>query len=691
MLIIGISAFYHDAACAIIKDGEIIAAAQEERFSRIKNDKNFPVGSLKFCLEFANVSINDVEAVAFYEKPFLKFERLLETYLFFAPKGNVSFRKSMGAWLKGKLFLKKRIKEELFRLGDKKRKFPVILFPEHHLSHSASAYFTSPFSDAAILTIDAVGERVSTSIYSGKDNRLTAITEMKFPNSVGLLYSAFTDYLGFQVNNGEYKLMGLAPYGNKHSAETDKFIQIIKEKLCTIYPDGSIFLHQQYFNYATGLTMVDEDSWYDLFGFAGRNPEEELEQRHCNLALAIQTVTEEIIIKLAHEAKRLTHAADLCLAGGVALNCVANGRLQNEKIFENIYIQPAAGDAGGSIGAALAAYHIFYGVAKPRRENDSMSGGYLGPTYAMNETEKALKNWNMRYHRPSKQLFYDMVVDHLCKEKVIGWFQGRMEFGPRALGNRSILADPRAASMQQKINLKIKFRESFRPFAPIVLAEKVQEYFDCKTPSPYMLLVQQISEKYKVALPPGYDTLSLKEKLTLVKSLLPGITHVDGSARIQTVQKETNPKLYNLLKAFETKTSVSVLINTSFNVREEPIVCTPSDALHCFMNTEMDMLVLNDFILIKEEQPGTAMTKTLFQRNKDRVAKEIVWTQAAHLIGIVSGTVLLSLLFYLVFYPAGMLLKLFKKGSFIRFSPKLTSTFEMRNKLFTKNDLERPF
>jgi len=602
MLIIGISAYYHDAACAIIKDGEIIAAAQEERFSRIKNDRNFPVESLKFCLDFANISINDVDAVAFYEKPFLKFERLLETYLFFAPRGINSFIKGMSTWVRDKLFLKKIIKEELLKLGGKKLKFPVILFPEHHLSHAASAYFTSPFSNAAILTIDAVGESVSTSIYSGKDNKLTSIKEMKFPDSVGLLYSAFTYYLGFQVNDGEYKLMGLAPYGNLQSSETNKFIKVIKEKLCTIYVDGSIFLHQQYFNYTTGLTMVNEKRWHDLFGFARRNETDELEQHHCNMALAIQTVTEEIVIRLAHETKRLTGAANLCLAGGVALNCVANGKLQNENIFDNIYIQPAAGDAGGSIGAALAAYHIFYDIAKPERKNDLMKGGYLGPGFSTDETERALNKLQMTYHRPAKELFYDIVADYLCKEKVVGWFQGRMEFGPRALGNRSILADARSISMQQKINLKIKFRESFRPFAPVVLADKVQEYFDCKTTSPYMLLVQQISEKFKVDLPVNYSTLSLKEKLIQVKSLLPGITHVDCSARIQTVHEETNPRLHYLLKAFEAKTSVPVLINTSFNVREEPIVCTPSDAIYCFMNTGMDVLVLNDFILIKEEQ-----------------------------------------------------------------------------------------
>jgi carbamoyltransferase len=687
MLIIGISAFYHDAACAIIKDGEIIAAAQEERFTRIKNDKNFPVESLKFCLDFANVSITDVEAVAFYEKPFLKFQRLLETYLFFAPKGINSFQKSMSAWLTDKLFLKKKIEKELVKLGDKTLKFPVLLFPEHHLSHSASAYFTSPFSNAAILTIDAVGESVSASIYSGKDNKLTSLKEMEFPNSVGLLYSAFTYYLGFQVNNGEYKLMGLAPYGNIHSAETDKFIKIIKEKLCTIYPDGSIFLHQQYFNYATGLTMVKDKSWYDLFGFARRNDTDELTQQHCNLALAIQTVTEEIVIRLAHEAKRLTRADNLCLAGGVALNCVANGKLQNENIFDNIYIQPAAGDAGGSIGAALAAYHIFYDRTKPESENDGMKGAYLGPAYTIDEMERTLDKLQMTWHRLEKERFYDIVAGYLCKGKVVGWFQGRMEFGPRALGNRSILADPRNASMQQTINLKIKFREGFRPFAPVVPAEKVQEYFVCKTTSPYMLLVHQISDKYKVTLPINYDAFSLKEKLHQVKSLLPGITHVDCSARIQTVHEETNPRLYYLLKAFEAKSSVSVLINTSFNVREEPIVCTPSDALFCFMNTGMDILVLNDFILIKEEHKGSvlAVPETI------AVATDIIWKKVTNFIGMIIGTILLSLLFYLIFYPAGILLRLLGKESFIRFSPKLSSTFKARNKLFTKPDLEQPF
>ena len=604
MYILGISAFYHDAACAIIKNGEIIAAAQEERFSRIKNDKNFPAGSLRFCLDFANISIEDIEAVAFYEKPFLKFKRLLETYLFFAPKGIVSFQKSMHAWLFDKLFLKKKIKKELAGFAGKAVKLPVLLFPEHHLSHAASAYFTSPFSNAAILTIDAVGESASASIYEGKDNRLASIKEMKFPNSVGLLYSAFTYYLGFEVNNGEYKLMGLAPYGNIRSGETAAFIEIIKEKLCTIYPDGSIFLHQYYFNYATGLTMVNEKRWHELFGFARRNETDELEQQHCNLALAIQTVTEEIVIRLAYEAKRSTGARNLCLAGGVALNCVANGKLQNENLFDNIYIQPAAGDAGGSVGAALAAYHIYYGNAKPRRGNDLMQGGYLGPAYTVDETERTLRDLKMSYHRPAREQLLELVADYLCDGKVVGWFQDRMEFGPRALGNRSILADARSPLMQQKINLKVKFREGFRPFAPVVLAEKVQEYFDCKTPSPYMLLVQPISERHRVRLPEGYNAFSLKEKLHLVKSLLPGITHVDFSARIQTVHRETNPKLYGLLKAFEAKTAVPVLINTSFNVRQEPIVCTPCEAIACFMKTGLDILVINDFILIKEEQGG---------------------------------------------------------------------------------------
>lgn len=602
MYVIGISAYYHDAACAIIKDGEIIAAAQEERFSRIKNDKDFPIRALQFCLDQANISIHDVDAVAFYEKPFLKFERLLETYLFFAPKGISSFIKGMSTWVKDKLFLKKIIKEELMGLAGKKHALPVILFPEHHLSHAASAYFASPFSDAAILTIDAVGESVSTSIYFAKENKLTSIQEMKFPHSVGLLYSAFTYYLGFQVNNGEYKLMGLAPYGNSNSDQTKRFIQIIRDNLCTIYANGSIFIHQRYFNYATGLTMTNDSRWQALFGFARRKETDDLEQHHCNLALAIQTVTEEIVIKLALETKRLTNTTNLCLAGGVALNCVVNGKLQNEKIFENIYIQPAAGDAGGSLGAALAAYHIFYDHPKPASENDHMKGAYLGPAFNRDEIERAVIRAGLAYHRPSPEQFDDIVAGHLADEKVVGWFQDRMEFGPRALGNRSILADARSVSMQQKLNLKIKFRESFRPFAPVVLADKVQEFFDCPTDSPYMLLVHQVSDKYKVELPANYDQFSLREKLQQVKSRLPGITHVDGSARIQTVHLSTNPRLHRLLKAFEAKTSVPVLINTSFNVREEPIVCTPQDAIRCFMNTGMDVLVLNDLILIKEEQ-----------------------------------------------------------------------------------------
>ncbi len=606
MYILGISAFYHDAAAALIKDGKIVAAIQEERFTRIKHDENFPINAIKCCLNLEHITVDDLYAVVFYEKPFLKFERLLETYLAFAPKGIVSFIKAISIWTKKKLFIKKIIKDELKKLNRDKDPSCKILFSEHHLSHAASAYFTSPFSEAAVLNIDAVGESATTSIFHAKNNELTCLKEMHFPHSIGLLYSAFTYFLGFKVNAGEYKLMGLAPYGEFNATETKNFIKIIREKLCIVYDDGSVFLHQPYFNYAVGLTMVKDKKWEVLFGIKKRKATDKITKQHCNLALAIQSITEEIVIRLARETKRITGSENLCLAGGVALNCVANGKLQQEKIFANLYIQPAAGDAGGAIGAAMVAHHIYY---KKERlieyAEDGMHGAYLGPAFSNEAIESSLKDHHASYKSVKEEDLYKTVVDFIDAGNVVGWFQGRMEFGPRALGNRSIVADPRNKDMQQKLNRKIKFRESFRPFAPMVKIENMSKYFKTDTPSPYMLFVHQIKEQYRAELPDGYDGFTMEEKLSFKKSSLPAITHADGTARVQTVCRDTNPKCWDLLHAFEEKTGCGVLINTSFNVRGEPIVCTPADAIKCFMNTGMDILVMNKFVLLKEEQTHT--------------------------------------------------------------------------------------
>ena len=598
MYILGISAFYHDAAAALIKDGKIVAAVQEERFTRIKHDENFPINAIKFCLDHEHISVYDLEAVVFYEKPFLKFERLLETYLSFAPKGIISFIKAISVWSKKKLFIKKIIKDELQKLADDQKPTYKIFFSEHHLSHAASAYYTSPFSESAVLNIDAVGESATTSIFHAKNNQLTSLKEVSFPHSVGLLYSAFTYYLGFKVNSGEYKLMGLAPYGDIHAAETITFKKIIAEKLCTVYEDGSIFLHQQYFNYATGLTMVKDEQWASLFSLSKRKEEDKITNRHCNLALAIQTFTEEIIIKLAQEAKKITGSENLCMAGGVALNCVANSKLKQAGIFSNIYVQPAAGDAGGALGAALAAYHIFYDNKK-QEDGNSMSGTYLGPGYSNEAIENTLKQYRAVYECIGEEDIYKRTAASIDEGNVVGWFNGRLEFGPRALGSRSIIADPRDEAMQQKLNLKIKFRESFRPFAPAVKVERASEYFKMNEASPYMLFVQELNDHSKITIAAGG---SMEEKLASVKNPFPAITHVDGTARVQTVDAQTSPSFYKLLTAFEERTGCAVLINTSFNVRGEPIVCTPEDALRCFMNTGMDILVLNNFILRKNEQ-----------------------------------------------------------------------------------------
>jgi len=603
MTILGISAFYHDSAAAILEEGEIIAAAQEERFTRKKQDASFPINAIKFCLQYSGRSLKDIEAIAFYDKPLLKFERLLETYYGFAPKGVSSFIASMPVWIKEKIFLKRIIREELEQIEGYHPRIKF-LFPEHHLSHAASAFYPSPFSESAILTIDGVGEWATASIGMGKGNSIENLKELHFPHSVGLLYSAFTYFLGFKVNSGEYKLMGLAPYGNPEAQKVAEYIAIITEQLTDIKADGSIHLNQEYFNYATGLRMAVDDKWEKLFGFKRRKEEEELQQHHCDLALAIQKVTEEVVMKMAAEAMKLTGSENLCMAGGVALNCVANGRLLRSRLFKHLYIQPASGDAGGAVGAAQAAYYIHFNKERNiSNKPDAMKGAYLGPEFSDMDIEKTLRKYKASFAKPENvEALTEKTAQLISDGKVVGWMQGRMEFGPRALGNRSILGDARNAEMQKKLNLKIKYREGFRPFAPSVLAEDAKEYFDLDTSSPYMLLVAPVKESRRNPLPENYPSLSMNNRLYHLRSDIPAVTHIDFSARVQTIHRETNPRFYLLLEKFKALTGYSLLVNTSFNVRGEPPVCTPDDAYKCFMRTEMDYLVMGNFILSKADQ-----------------------------------------------------------------------------------------
>lgn len=602
--VLGISAFYHDSAAALVIGGRIIAAAQEERFTRDKHTPDFPVQAVKYCLEEAGLEIDDLDAIVFYDKPLLKFERLLQTYYSFSPKGLVSFLKAIPVWINEKMFLKKMIHDGLKEVGIYDKKNVKMLFPEHHLSHAASAFYPSSFPESAILTIDGVGEWCTASIGLGKGEKIELLREMEFPHSVGLLYSAFTYYLGFTVNSGEYKLMGLAPYGNEHADQTREFIKKIKSELVDIKEDGSIWLNQKYFNYATGLRMVHDQKWKELFGVARREGESELEQVHCNLAIAIQKVTEEIVILMAKEAKRQTNSDYLCMAGGVALNCVANGKLLEENIFKEIYIQAASGDAGGALGAALAVSHMYFEEERViDYKYDQMNGTYLGPDYSEKEIQSMNKRTNASYKKYDD--FGDLTkftASKLAEGNVVGWFQGRMEFGPRALGNRSILGDARNPEMQKKLNLKIKYREGFRPFAPSVLAEDAREYFDLQADSPYMLVVAPVKESRRLKLPDNYNDLPLWERLYHQRSDLQSITHLDFSARVQSVYKETNPRYHALIQEFKNQTSYGLVVNTSFNVRGEPIVCTPYDAFRCFMSTEMDYLVVGDFVYTKTEQ-----------------------------------------------------------------------------------------
>ena len=593
--ILGISAFYHDSAAALIKDGKIVAAAQEERFSRIKHDQKYPFNAIKYILDEANLKLNEVDHIVFFEKPFLKFERLLETYMAFAPKGFKSFSLSMPIWLREKLFQKKFLFDKLKLHDENFNDIGKIKFSEHHYSHAASAFYPSPFEEAIILTLDGVGEWATTTVAIGKKNKLEMVKEIHFPHSLGLLYSAFTYYTGFKVNSGEYKLMGLAPYGKPI------FKNLILDNLLDLKEDGSFKLNMKYFNYTTGLTMTNSN-FSRLFGHAVRDPNKDLlSQFHMDIASSIQAVTEEIVIKMTKDISTKYKIKNLCLAGGVALNCVANGKIKKEKVFNKIWIQPAAGDAGGSLGAALAYWH--HELDKPRADfKDQMKGSYLGPKFGSDQIEKELKLLKAKYQKYDVKEVVILTAKELANEKTIGWFQGRMEFGPRALGGRSILADPRSAKMQKQLNLKIKFRESFRPFAPSILREDLSEWFELDTDSPYMLIVSEVKKEKQIKMSKEDEKLFGIDKLNIKRSSIPAITHVDYSARIQTVHKETNSRYYDLLKEFKKNTNCPVLVNTSFNVRGEPIVCSVTDAFNCFMGTNLDILVIEDFILFKEQQ-----------------------------------------------------------------------------------------
>ena len=597
MYILGISAFYHDSAACLLKDGEIVAAAQEERFTRKKHDQSFPNNAIKYCLEQLNISASQIDNVVFYEKPFVKFERLLETYLAFAPRGFKSFAKAMPIWIKDKLFQKSALINDLKATLDEDINWQErLLFSEHHLSHAASAFYPSPFESAAVLTLDGVGEWTTTSLAVGNGSELKVLKEIHFPHSLGLLYSAFTFYTGFKVNSGEYKIMGLAPYGEP------RFADLIREKLISVAEDGSFQLNMSYFNYATGLTMTNK-KFNILFGGPPRSPETELTQREMDLAASIQKVTEDIVIKLAKGISKETGEKNLCLAGGVALNCVVNGILMRKRVFDNVWIQPAAGDAGGALGAALSIWYLHH--KKKRKVSsglDSMKGAYLGPDFEDKEIESTLKACGAIYKKLEEEDLIEMVAAALADKKAIGWMQGRMEFGPRALGSRSIIADPRSKIMQKQLNIKVKYRESFRPFAPSVLREHVNDWFDHDADSPYMLIVADVQKDKRLAMTPDEEKLFGIDKLNVPRSSVPAITHIDYSARIQTVHADTNPKYHALISKFKEKTGCPLVVNTSFNVRGEPIVCSPMDAFKCFMGTELDILAIGNYLLIKEEQ-----------------------------------------------------------------------------------------
>ncbi len=599
MIILGISAFYHDSAACLIINGDIAAAQQEERSTRKKHDSNFPINSINFCLNSKNINPLEIDYIVFYDKPFLKFERLLETYLAFAPKGFTSFFTSLPVWIKDKLFQKKTITNEFKKLWGKEIKFDFkkkLLFSEHHLSHAASAFYPSPFENAAILTMDGVGEWTTTSLAIGEGNKINVIKEIHFPHSLGLLYSAITYFTGFKVNSGEYKVMGLAPYGEPI------YVDIIKKNLIDIKQDGSFHLDMTYFDYCTGLKMTNE-KFNQLFNKQPRKPESKVTQFEMDLAASIQSITEEVVIKMCRNIAKTTKEENLCLAGGVALNCVANGKIVKEKIFKNVWVQPAAGDAGGALGAALSAYYlILNNERKIISDKDSMKGSYLGPEFSSENIEEELNNLDAVYTKLSHNELINQTAKALSEGKAIGWHQGKMEFGPRALGSRSILADPRSPDVQKLLNLKVKYRESFRPFAPSILAEDLRDWFDFDNASPYMLMVANVNSKIQIQMNDEEKNLFGIEKLNIPRSKIPAVTHVDYSARVQTVHKETNMKYYELIEKFKEITGCPVLVNTSFNIRGEPIVCSPKDSFKCFMGTELDILAIGNFLLFKDKQ-----------------------------------------------------------------------------------------
>jgi len=593
--IIGISAFYHDSAACLLKNDEIICAVQEERFTRVKNDHSFPINSIKFCLEKGKINSNDIDYVVFYEKPFLKFERIFETYFSFAPKGIKNFINSLVIWVKEKFFMKNIIIKNLKENFDNQIKWEnKLLFSNHHMSHASSAFFPSPFEKAAILTIDGVGEWSTTSIFIGNKNKIKNLKNIKFPHSLGLLYSSFTYYAGFKVNSGEYKLMGLAPYG------TPKYFKIIKDNLIHIFEDGSFHINMSYFDYCTGTKMINK-KFCELFGGPARNTESAITQKEMDIASSIQKVLEEIILKIAINISKETGLSNLCLAGGVALNCVANGKLLKNKIFKNIWIQPASGDAGGSIGAAMSIYYIYLNKQRVTSSDDKMQGSLLGPNYGSKEILEILIKENILFEKKENDELYNFTAKEIASGKVVGWFNGRSEFGPRALGNRSILADPRSEKMQKKLNLKIKFRESFRPFAPSILSEFVTKWFDLNYQSKYMLFVSDIKQDKRIKINEENELFGI-DKLNIKRSIIPAVTHVDYSSRIQTVEKKINLKFYKLIEAFYKITGCPILINTSFNVRGEPIVNSPLDAIKCFFNTNMDLLIIENFVIDKNNQ-----------------------------------------------------------------------------------------
>ncbi len=604
MYILGISALYHDSAACLISNGEIISAAQEERFTRIKHDKSIPKYAIQYCLQQARIKGSDLSNIVFYEKPFLKFERLIETYLAYAPKGYKSFSRAMPNWMTKKLFQKNDLAINLKNVLDSETNWSEkLMFSEHHLSHAASAYYPSPFESALVLTLDGVGEWATTSVALGEGSNLEIIKEIHFPHSLGLMYSAFTHYIGFKVNSGEYKVMGLAPYGKP------RYTNLIEENLISISKDGSFQLDMSYFDFATGSTMINS-KFENLFGGPARHPETELTQRDMDLAASIQKVTEDVFIGLAKGIAKETERKNLCLAGGVALNCVANGRLYREKIFKNIWIQPAAGDAGGALGAALSAWHLHYKkLRKVSSKKDRMKGSYLGPCFNDEEIECELEKYGAQFIKLDEIQILEEVTSALVAEKAVGWMQGRMEFGPRALGSRSIIADPRSPKMQKQLNLKVKFRESFRPFAPSILREDLEEWFEYDSDSPYMLIVADVKNDKRIFMTDQEKTLFGIDKLNVPRSKIPAVTHVDYSSRIQTVHKDTNPLYYALITKFKEKTGCPILVNTSFNIRGEPIVCTPSDAFKCFMGTDLDLLAIGNFLLKKEEQDKKLLIK----------------------------------------------------------------------------------